>query len=62
MDDELKMAAEEAFPGEWSDDRLAALKELIRMCGSSYDGDEAPDSGDDSHKSTLALLFGKPKK
>ena len=59
---ELKLAAEEAFPGgEWTEDRLAALKELISLCGSS-DYEDEPSDKDGSHKDTLALLFGKPKK
>jgi hypothetical protein len=66
MDDEhaeLKQAAEEAFPdsGEWTDDRLAALKELIKMCSGADYGEEESE-GESPHKETLALLFGKPKK
>lgn len=63
--DELKQAAAEAFPDDdWSDDRLASLKTLIKLCsGKDYSaGDaDAGDEGDDKHAG-LALLFGKPKK
>ena len=44
-----------------ADDRLAALKELIRMCGSEDYGDDE-EASESPHKDTLALLFGKPKK
>lgn len=59
---ELKQAAEEAFPDEdWSDERLASLKALMRLC--MDEGSEESSPPDDKHASTLALLFGgKPKK
>jgi hypothetical protein len=62
--DELKQAAAEAFPDEdWSDERLGALKTLMKLCMGKDYGDDEPDGdeGDDKHAG-LALLFGKPKK
>jgi ribosome-binding protein aMBF1 (putative translation factor) len=52
-------AISEAFPDEdWSEERLAAMKEAIRLCVER-------DTGEESEKKpgTLALIFGgKPKK
>lgn len=57
-EDEFGSAIREAFPDEdWDDDRLAAMKEAIRIC---VEKDEGPPSG---KPGSLALIFGaKPKK
>jgi hypothetical protein len=55
--DDFSSAVQEAFPKEdWDEDRLAALKEAIRLC---VEKDEEPSKKPGS----LALIFGmKPKK
>lgn len=63
--DEFAQAASEAFPDEdWTPDRLAALKEAIRICASAdYKSDDADvGGGDEGKKGLMALLFAKPKK
>lgn len=57
-EDEFGEAIREAFPGEeWDEDRLAALKEAIRICVENDQEDKPPPKG------SLALLFGPgPKK
>lgn len=65
-EDEFQTAIAEAFPGEeWGPDRLAALKEAIRICAREDRGKEeepADDGGEDKGKSLLAIAFGSPKK
>lgn len=61
--DDFGMAITEAFPdNDWTPDRLAAMKEAIRLC---YEEDKAPESGKgggDKGKGGLALIFGAPEK
>jgi hypothetical protein len=61
----------EAFPdNDWSEDRMAAFKEGIRLCferhsAGDYGGDEGMSEeppSDSGGKGGLALLFGEPKK
>lgn len=63
---ELKQAAEEAFPDEdWSPERLASLKALMKLCMNEYgEGEHESDGGGSGkHGPILSLLFGgKPKK
>lgn len=61
---ELKQCAEEAFPDEdWTPERLASLKALMKLCMGEYGEHDSGGGADDKHASTLALLFGgKPKK
>lgn len=64
---ELKQAAEEAFPDEeWSPERLASLKALMKLCMDEYgegDHEDSGGAGPDKHGPILSLLFGgKPKK
>lgn len=64
-DEDLKQAAEEAFPDEeWSEERLGALKTLIKLCsGADYGSEKEESGGGDDHAAKLALIFGgKPKK
>ena len=56
---DFSAAVQEAFPNEdWDDDRIADLKEAIRLCVEEDQG-----GGEKKKPGTLALIFGgKPKK
>ena len=60
--DDFSAAISEAFPDQtWDEDRLAAMKEAIRIC---VEKDQAGGYGEKpKEKGGLALIFGpKPKK
>lgn len=60
--DDYKSLASEAFPDEeWTPDRVAALKSLIKLCMGGDSGASDDEPPDDKHAG-LALLFGGPKK
>lgn len=63
-DADFRSAIEAAFPAEeWDDDRLAAMKDAIKLCleADEAEADEPPED-DGKGKSLLAIAFGAPKK
>lgn len=61
----LMEAAQTAFPDqEWDEDRLAGLKELLRLCsGTSYDEDDEDMGPPKKKPGTLEVaIFGPGKK
>jgi hypothetical protein len=57
---DVASAASAAFPDqEWSSERLAALKDLIHLCGSSDYEEEKPKK---EKGAGFDLIFGAPKK
>lgn len=65
--DDEERAYVEAFPeNAWDENRMAAIKEAVRLCveknaGGGYD-EPAPKSSSGKGGSGLALIFGEPKK
>lgn len=58
--DDLTAALEEAFDDhEWTPERVAGMKEAIRICMEEDYGDDEKSKPDD--KSGLALIFGPGK-
>ncbi len=58
-------AIQEALPDqEWSEDRLAAMKEAIRLCVEKDTGGDMMGKGKMGKPGSLAIVFGgnKPKK
>lgn len=65
VSDAFRRSVETAFPDDdWDDERLSAFKEAIHICYEEAEGGEdmADEGKEPDHASTLALLFGKPKK
>lgn len=61
--DDFGMAITEAFPdNDWTPDRLAAMKEAIRLCLEQDKAGGYDEGPKDKGKSGLALIFGAPEK
>lgn len=61
--DDFGMAITEAFPdNDWNPERLAAMKEAIRLCVEKDEAGEYDEDEKSKGKGGLALIFGAPEK